>query len=114
MAAMTTVLKKFSELGNTRNYVTSSHTVAKPQVVLQKRKVPSNSSAVAEDILTVLFGTEDSAGDPLSARVAFTVTARRPNDGIPADRAAALALFREVVASDEFQEVIDGQFWLQS
>lgn len=113
MAAMTTNLEGYSQQGNSRTYLAPAHTVSKPVLVLQKRKVPSGTSVVAEDTITVLQGTEDSDGVSLSQKVGFTVTIRRPITGIAADVTSAKALFREIVASDEFDDVVDGSRLLQ-
>lgn len=106
MAAMTTALTEFSDKENSRSYIIEAgHTVQKPQMVLQRRRVPSTNQITVEDVVTVLYGTEDSAGDYLDGRVKFTVTVTRPKTGIAADVTAALATFRDIIAGDEFTAV---------
>lgn len=113
MASMTTVLSEFRDSGDERTYALASHSIAKPRLVLQRRKVAAGSAgSLSEDQISVLYGTENSDGDLLKSRILFTATLRRPFDGAAADVSSALALFREVVASDEFQDVIDKQVWL--
>jgi len=112
MAAMTTALTEFSDTGNSRTYTSTGHVVSKPKLVLQKRRVPSGDGTVAEDTITVLHGCEDSAGDILSSKVGFSVTIRRPIDSISADVSAALAVFRDIVAGDEFANTVDTQEYL--
>lgn len=105
MAAMTTVLTVFSQ----GTYTTSGHTVQKPKLVLQKRRVPTGNQVVAEDVITVLHGAEDSNGVILDSKVAFSASVRRHKDAIAADVAAALVIFRDIVAGDEFGNTVDTQ-----
>jgi hypothetical protein len=109
MAAMTTALTPFSEQGNNRTYTYTGHTVQDPRLVLQKRTVPTGNKVVAEDVITVLSGTEDADSVPLPERVTFAVTVRRPVTGASADVTAALAVFRDIVAGDEFANTVDTQ-----
>jgi len=113
MANMTTVLKEFADNGNSRTYVTSAHTVAEPRVVIQKRKIPTNQVAgVSEDSCKVVYGTSDATG-PLAQKISLEVVVRRPLNADATDLSGAIALFREMVASDNFSSVISGQLWLQ-
>jgi len=112
MAAMTTVLTEFADNGNSRTYTQASHTALKPLLVLQKRKVPSGNQTVIEDTVTVLSATEDSDGAILPQRVSFSATVRRPKDGTAADVTAMLAVFRDIVAGDEFANMVDTQEYL--
>lgn len=113
MAAMTTVLTEFSTNGDSRTYTAPAHTVLKPVLVLQKRKVPVGSAVVAEDTITVLQATVDSAGAALPQKVSFSVTVRRPITGQDADVTAAETLFREIIASDNFANIVDSQEYVQ-
>jgi hypothetical protein len=112
MAAMTTALTEFSDNGNSRTYVYTGHTPSDPKLVLQKRRVASGNQLTSEDTVTVLSGTEDSNGDLISERVTFTATVRRPINGIAGDVTAALAVFRDIIAGDEFGNTVDTQEWL--
>lgn len=112
MAAMSTVLKEFSDDGNSRTYALSTHSWNKPQLVLQKRKVPSGAQVVAEDTVTVLSATSDADGLSLPSRVSFSVTVRRPINGDNDDVTAMLAIFRDIVAGDEFANVVGKQWYL--
>lgn len=113
MAAMTTALTEFSTLGDSRTYVMSSHTVSDPRLVLQKRKVPSGNKKVQESTVTVLYGTEDANNEPLPQKVAFMASAAYPVGCTAADVTAALATFRDIVASDEFGTMVTTQKWLK-
>lgn len=112
MAAMTTALTEYADNGNSRTYTYTGHSVRDPRLVLQKRKVPTGSGVIAEDVITVLSGTEDAAGVPHQSRVSFSVTIRRPIDGTAADVTAALVVLRDIVASDEFANTVNTQGWL--
>lgn len=113
MAAMTTALTEFADNGNSRTYTYTGHTALDPKLLLQRRRVPSGNQTIAEDTVTVLSGTEDSNGAMLPSRVMFTATVRRPIDGIAADVTAALAIFRDVVAGDEFTNTVNTQEFLK-
>lgn len=113
MAAMSTALTEFSDKENSRTFFYTGHTVMKPKLVLQRRKVPTGKEVIAEDVITVLNGTEDAAGDYLEPRVTFSATLRRPKDGIASDVTAALAVFRDIVAGDEFTAMVTTQQYLK-
>lgn len=112
MAAMTTALTEFSDKENSRTYTYTGHTVSKPHLVLQKRKVPSVNQKMLEDTVTILSGTEDSNGDILDNNITLSITCRRPKDGIAADMTAALAILRDIVAGDEYTAVTTQQAYL--
>jgi len=112
MAAMTTALTEFADNGNSRTYTYTGHTAVEPRMVLQKRRVPSGSQTILEDSVQVKSSTEDSNGDLLESPVSFMVTVRRPKNGIAADVTAALAIFRDVIAGDEFTNTVSTQEWL--
>lgn len=112
MAAMTTVLTEFATEGNSRTYTTSAHTALEPYLVLQRRKVATQAFQAAEDQLSVLVATADADGNPINTRVMFTATVRRPLEATAADVTAALATFRDIVASDEFTVMVNTQGWV--
>jgi hypothetical protein len=112
MAAMTTALTEFSTLGDSRTYTTTGHTVQEPKVVVQKRKVPSGNQIVSESSVAVIHATEDSEGLILPQKVSITVTVRSPINGLTADVDAALVIFRDIVAGDEFANTVDTQEYL--
>lgn len=111
MANMTTSLVEFSDIGNTRTSTAPSHTVAAPRLVIQTRKLPSGVDGVASTSIRVVFGTSNSVG-PIASRISFEGIVRTPVDGSAADVASALALFREIIASDNFGSVVNTQNWL--
>jgi len=112
MAAMTTALTEFSDNGNSRTYTYTGHTAVDPRLVLQRRKVAAGTTSVIEDTITVLSGTEDADANPLAAKVRFSATVSRPINGVAADVTAALAIFRDIVAGDEFGNTVSTQEWL--
>lgn len=110
MAAMSTVLELQARQGHSSTYlVPATHTAVKPNVVLQRRKVPTASQRVLEDTIVVSDATEDANGVILDSRVSLTVVMRRDKNSISADRAAALTRFRDIVAGDEFANVWNNQ-----
>jgi hypothetical protein len=112
MAAMSTALTEFSNIGNSRTYTQAAHTAEKPVLVLQKRKVPSGNEVVIEDTVTCLAATEDVDGNIMPSRVTFSATIRRPIGGDAADVTAQLAVFRDIIAGDEFGATVTTQNWL--
>lgn len=112
MAAMTTALTEFADSGNSRTYTYTGHTAVEPRLVIQRRKIAAGSTSVMEDVVQVLSSTEDSAGDLLTSKVLFEAKIRRPANGITADVTAALAIFRDIVAGDEFTNTVNTQEWL--
>lgn len=112
MAIMTTPLVEFADNGNSRTSTVSGHTVAKPRLVIQKRKLPSGVAGVAETSVRILYGTTDSAGLPVDQRVSFEVIVRTPVVGNAVDVSGAQALFQEFVASDNFAAVVATQNWI--
>lgn len=112
MAAMTTALTEFADNGNSRTYTYTGHTSQEPRLVIQRRKVAAGATSVIEDVVQVLSSTEDAAGDLLTSKVLFEAKLRRPVDGISADVTAALAIFRDVIAGDEYTNTVSTQEWL--
>lgn len=113
MAAMTTALTEFADNGNSRTYTQAAHTVLAPKLVLQKRRVPTGNQTIAEDTITVLSSTTDTDGAVIPQRVTFTATIRRPIDGDADDVTAMLAVFRDVIAGDEFGNTVLTQEFLK-
>lgn len=109
MAAMSTVLTVFADNGNARTYTYTGHTAVEPRLVLQKRRTSSSATSVIEDTVSVLSSTKDAANVLLASKVLFSATCRRPVNGVAADVSAALAVFRDIVASDEFTSVTTTQ-----
>jgi hypothetical protein len=65
-----------------------------------------------EDTIQVLSATTDADSAVIPRRVSFSVTVRRPLDGDSTDVTAMLAVFRDIVAGDEFANTVDKQEWL--
>lgn len=113
MAGMSTVLTEFRDNGDSRTYTQASHTAAEPRLVIQRRIVATGTASMAEDTVQVLSSTEDSSGELLASRVTFEAKVRRPINGIAADVTAALAVFRDIIAGDEFTNTVNTQEWLK-
>ncbi len=113
MAAMLTALTEFSDNGNSRTYSLAGHTAQSPQLVIQKRRVPVGNQVVAESTIDVIYATEDSAGALLPQKVVFSAVVRFPINGIQADIDAALVVFRDIIAGDEFSNTVNTQEYLK-
>lgn len=112
MAGMTTVLTEFSNYGNSRTSTYTGHTAAEPRLVIEKRRVPEGNQTMLEYSVKVVSSTEDSGGEILDNKVSFEAISRGPIAGIAADVTAALAIFRDIVAGDEFTNSVSTQEWL--
>lgn len=113
MAHFATTITEFSDKENNRTYMVAGHTVQAPRLVIQKRKVPATSTAVAESHLMVVYGTKDAEDNPLASKVAFDAGVRYPANGQASDVNAALAVFRDFVASDEFAAMVTSQAYVK-
>lgn len=112
MAAMTTVLTEFSQSGNSRTSTISGHTAVSPRLVIEKRRVPEGNQTMVEYSCKVIYATDDADGEVLSQKIAFEASVRYPVLGTAADVDAALAVFRDIIAGDEFGNSVDTQEWL--
>jgi hypothetical protein len=113
MASFSTVIKSYSESENVRSYSIAGHTVQKPRILKQKRRAPTSPTASAESELQVQYGTVDIVGSPLPGKIVFTANVRYPLDGLAADVTAALAVFRDFVASDQFTDMVNSQNYVK-
>lgn len=113
MSGMTLELSDFTDNGNSRTYTLPGHTIAKPRLVIQRRKVAASVEGVAEDSVRFIRGTTDAQNVILSARDSIEVVVRRPANGDPADPVAMIADFRNFVISDEFANLVGGQKWIK-
>lgn len=109
MAALATTLTHFASNGDNITYTYTGHTVSDPRLVLQKRRVPAGNKVMAETTVTVLSGTQDASNANIAQRVTFSATVAYPITGTYADVTAALAIFRDVVACDEFTTLVASQ-----
>lgn len=114
MPTMATTLTEYSDEANSRTYTVPGHSIAKPKLLLQKRQVGAAGGKSSQDTISVVFGTANAAGAILPNRIAFEIVVRRPVEALAADVTAALALFKEVVASDEFTAVVNTQNYLKA
>lgn len=112
MAAMTTVLTEFSNNGNSRTCTTSGHTAKEPRLVIEKRRVPEGSQVMVEQSVKIVHSTEDDDGLILSNKVSFEAVSRYPLAGQAADVTAALTVFRDIIAGDEYANSVSTQEWL--
>jgi len=113
MASFSTTISEFSDTENRRTYAISGHTVQAPKLLIQKRSVPKTASSVGESTLSVIYGTTDADGNIHPSKVGFAANVRYPADGQASDVTAALAVFRDFVASDEFTALVNAQSYVQ-
>lgn len=113
MASFTTTITEFSDSENRRTYMVDGSTVAAPKLLIQKRTVPKTTDGAASSDLMVVYGTEDADGNPLASKVVLAANVRYPANGQSADVTAALAVFRDFVASDEFTALVNSQAYVQ-
>lgn len=111
MAGMTTSLTEFATNGNSRTSFYTGHTAVEPRLVIETRKTPTGGSSVLEDVFKTLSSTEDANGEILDSKVLIETKVRRPANGIAADVTAALAVHRDIIASDEFTSKVSTQQW---
>jgi hypothetical protein len=104
MAAMLTTLMDYQNFGNSYSWRVTGHTTQKPKLVLQRRKLPTNTATgVQEDSFSVLMATVDVDGNVIASKTLFTATVRQPLNAADATELnAAAVIFRDIVASDEF------------
>lgn len=112
MAAMTSVLTEFSNMGNSRTSTLVGHTACEPQIVIEKRKVPEGNQTMIDSSVKVVYSTEDDDGLILTQKIAFEASCRYPMQGQTADVNAALATFTDIISSDEFANTVSTQEWL--
>lgn len=109
MAAMTTALSTISAEGTTVVYAAPTSTAARPHTVEQKRRLPSGNRTVNEAWCLVKRITEDADGNALPSPTLIEARVRYDVNGLSADLTGVKALFREFVASDEFDVLVDTQ-----
>lgn len=113
MAGMTTVLTPFDTgKPNGRTYTLDTHTVAKPRLCVQKRRVPAGNQKVAEDSVFIMSGSEDADGNPIPERSSVEIVVRRSIEADTADLSVVLAAAIDIIASDEFSNTVDTQEYL--
>lgn len=112
MAAMTTVLTEFSTSGNSRTSTYSGHTAVKPKIVIEKRRVPEGNQTMVEQSIKVVEATEDADGMVLSQKVSFEAVSRYPINGDGTEVTSALAIFRDLIAGDEYANSVNTQNFL--
>lgn len=109
MAAMTTALNLISREGTTVLYAVPTSTAARPHTVEQKRRLPQGNRTVNEAWCLCKRITEDADGNALPSPTLLEARVRYDTNGAAADLTAVKALFREFVASDEFDTFVDSQ-----
>lgn len=114
MAGMSTALVKFADNGNSRTSTVTGHTALKPRLVVERRVIAEGKKTLAENHIKVIYATVDAEGLPLRDKVAFEAIVKTPIAGLAADVSAALVVFRDIVAGDEFATMVTTQQWLKA
>lgn len=73
----------------------------------------ATEKANSESRISVVYGTEDAEGNPLQSKVVFDAGVRFPVNGQSSEIDAALVVFRDLVASDEFTAMVNSQAYVQ-
>lgn len=111
MTAMSTALIPFSPSANGRTSTLPGHTAVAPRLFIQKRKVPTSVGSNSTVSARVVYATVDSHGEPIGNRVQIGCDAAIPVAGRGADTDAAIVIFRDFVASDEFVTLVKTQIF---
>lgn len=112
MAAMNTALKLFADSEKKRTSTYAGHSASDPHLVIESRRVPVGNQTVISQTIKVVSGIEDSDGVVLSSKVSLEANVNYPLNGIASDVTAALTIFRDLIAGDEFAAAILSQNWL--
>lgn len=119
MASLTATLTEFADNGNSRTYTAASHSASKPKLVVESRIVPTGNQTMAEFSVKTVHGVDNDTGDGVaSQKVSMEAKVRYPVLGVDTSDlativAAALVLFRDLVASDEFGASVTSQNWVE-
>lgn len=113
MSAMTTTLTEYDSGPGTRTSMLADHAAAKPHLVIERRKTVSANSTVTENTISVVIATNGADGLVLPQKFQFVVTVKGPIQGSTTDRDTALAVIRDIVSSDEFNNTVISGGWLQ-
>jgi hypothetical protein len=114
MAAYTTVLKQFSDMGNVRKWSTPGHTIAAPRLLTQKRQEATSPTGVARNSLTFLGGATDANDTLLEARNVIDISVRGPVNGKADEMTALVAVMRDIINSDDFADMVASQAFLDA
>ncbi|DAD51091.1 TPA_asm: coat protein [ssRNA phage SRR7976300_9] len=99
---MQTAYAQFADNGNSRTYTGPSHTIAKPDLLIQKRKVPTNINGVSEMSSKIVVGSTDASNAPLAQRISIEVVVRVPVGAQTADVDAAKTRFADLSSDTAF------------
>jgi hypothetical protein len=115
MAELATNLNPSTNYGTRKTWTLDSHTIQASRVVDQKKVTPTGNQTVFEDSLAVIYSGVDSDGDVLPQKIYFGSLVKRPK-GLASDTEidAALADFRALVASDNFERMVKKQFFIDT
>lgn len=106
MADMVTALTGYSNVGTTITYETAGHSLSDAKLVVQKRGQQGSGQTLFKGEVAVVAGAEDSAGDQMPNNLRLTAASSIPVGVIAADIDAAIVIFRDYVASDDFPAAV--------
>lgn len=106
MADMTAALSFYSNVGTTITYTSAGHDLSDAKFMVQKRGQQGSGQTLYKGEVAVVQGAEDSAGDQLPNNLRLTAASSIPIGTIVADIDAAIVLFRDYVASDDFPAAV--------
>lgn len=115
MAALATVLTPFSTEGDSKTSTTVGHTVDKPKLVVEKRRVPVGNQTVGEYTASVIQAAIDPEGLVLPSKVTMSLTVRIPLNIKAGETTVAdvLTILKDVAQSTEFGASVTSQNWLK-
>ena len=115
MTALVTTLTEFSTSENSRTWTTSGHSISKPKLVTQKRRVPVGNQTVSETTISVIQAAVDANDVVMASKPSFQVVVRVPLGIKSSDTTVAdeLAIFRDVIQSTEFGTTVTSQNFLK-
>lgn len=114
MAVIAIPLVEFNDDNNKRTWSLATHSVNKPSLLIQSRKVATATKTVAESSFQVVQATVDTGGAPLPQMINLSINTRYPKNGASADLDLAIANLRALVISDEFVAAIKAQTYVKS
>jgi hypothetical protein len=118
MASLAATLTEFADNGNSRTYTSAGHTAQKPYLVVEKRTVPVGNQTICEFSAAVVQAVNGAEGGIAPQKISMTASVRYPtldadSSDLATRLAAALVLFRDLVASDEFGASVTSQNWVE-
>jgi hypothetical protein len=113
MPAIATTLVERNDGPDFREWQTSAHTLAKPALLKQMRKSPTEAGGRASDMIRMIFGANDATGVLAKMPLMFEVNVTRQANMAATEATTPLSVFRDVVNSDAFAAMVTGQSYIK-